>query len=98
MSDPIYPTPQCALHTKTLTDLADAMKTLSGKVEEIHSRLFVGNGQPPISVRLDRIEREHQQAEKHRGVMWTAVVGVVVSLAAKIVVDWVNKPHALPHP
>ena len=44
---------------------------------EINKKLFVGNGVPPFSTRLDRLEQDKTRLNRHFVVIYTAVVGAL---------------------
>ena len=53
------------------------------QVDEMHSKLFVGNGQPSLMVRVDRLEQsEDRRVWLQRTVVGAALGSVVASLWA----------------
>lgn len=64
-------------------DLKEQLDRIEAKVEALHTRLYVGNGQPAVMTRLDRVERIIRQIV----VVITAVVISVVGASVKYVFD-----------
>ena len=38
-----------------MTDIQEDISEIKKMIKEIHDRLYVGNGQPPITIQLDRL-------------------------------------------
>jgi hypothetical protein len=51
------------------------------KLDSLNSRLFIGNGQPSMMVRLDRLEQCKQSTSK---TLWIAVTAFVTAAAGAI--------------
>ena len=70
---------QVALQSKATND---ALKVIQATVEDIHKRLFVGNGDPSVMVRIDRTEQIQKVLVWAIGIaggtVIVAIVGVVL--------------------
>ena len=61
----------------------EALVRIEGVVNETHKRLFVGNGQPPLTVQVDRHERLLGAAIWVVSAVVIAVVGIIVERVMK---------------
>lgn len=62
---------------------SDKIDRMAKQVEEMHAKMFVGNGQPSWSVRLDRLEQaEDRRVWLQRTVLGAAVCSMVASVWA----------------
>lgn len=59
---------------ETRDEFADIKRTLTA----IHDKLFVGNGQPPITVQIDRLNRLKTFAYWFFGATFVAFLGLAV--------------------
>lgn len=62
--------------TQYETVCKEQFEKILDRLEEIHSKLFVGNGQPAINVRIDRLEQSHRSATK---AMWIAIAAFITA-------------------
>jgi hypothetical protein len=69
----IYPHQSCALHTAQLEKVAD-------KIDDIHRRLFVDNGEPCLQSKVRRCTDVTNGLVWALGVVVIAVVGVLVEM------------------
>ncbi len=56
------------------------IKEIKQTVQTLHDKLFVGNGQPPITVQLDRLNCFKKFSYWVYGVMFVGAVGFIVRL------------------
>ncbi len=69
-----------------------AMGKLSGEIETLNERLFLGNGGESLVVRVDRIEQSQERVDRleqwaatrrwHVRHLWTAIAAVVATVVA----------------
>ena len=45
--------------------ILDKLSVVSASVEDLHNRMFVGNGTPAYTTRLDRLEQVQRRHSKH---------------------------------
>lgn len=64
---------------------ANALDAIKKRLDEIHSKLFVGNGVPAITVRLDRVERDNGRVEKIASAVLIALILGVGTMLANLV-------------
>ena len=55
----------------------DEFNKINDKLDTLHDKLFVGNGQPPITVQLDRLNGFKMKAYWFCGIMVVAIVGII---------------------
>lgn len=60
-----------------LKDIAKAQAETHAKVDKIYDKLFVDNGTPCVTTRLDRLERSFSFVKNSTFVIYTAIVGVI---------------------
>lgn len=68
--------------------------TIDGKLDAIHNRLFVGNGQPAVVTRIDRLE----QNEKARSKILWILVGAIIVGAANMFLDLMRSKSSVTEP
>ena len=62
---------------------AEKIGRMADQVAEIHKKLFVGNGQPSVMVRVDRLEQaEDRRMWMQRAILGTVIVSVISSVWA----------------
>src|ERR1035437_9905600 len=55
--------------------LSDSVHEIKATVDDIHKRLFVGNGEPSITIKIDRLEEKQKARNKHFVIVYTGLVG-----------------------
>lgn len=72
-----------------MTDNAAIIARLD-KIDErltsIETKLFVGNGTAPMSIRLDRLEQANQSRTRHFFLLWTTVLGIFATIIGERIV------------
>lgn len=59
----------------------EQFKKILDRLDEIHGKLFVGNGQPAMNVRLDRLEQSHKASTK---AFWIAITALIVVMIGAV--------------
>jgi hypothetical protein len=67
---------------------------IDAKLDAIHNRLFIGNGQPAVVTRIDRLE----QNEKARSKILWILVGAVLVGAANMFLDLMRSKSSVTEP
>lgn len=61
-----------------MADMDSKLDRVEKMVEEIHERLFLGNGRPPLVTLIDRHDQQLSTLRWALGVCFVAVIGVVL--------------------
>jgi len=72
---------------KALEVMASSVKEENEKLHTyitgIHSDIFVGNGKPSLSTRLDRIEQSENKRSKHIQIIWVTIITIFATIGAE---------------
>ena len=63
----------------------DEFTEIKQLLKDMHKKLFIGNGQPPITVQIDRLNTFKYVSCWFAGVMTVAVVGLLVRLVFEMI-------------
>ena len=67
----------------TYCRMEETIRKMADQMDEMHSQMFVGNGTPSISVRLDRVEQSHETSKwltrTALGASITTIVGLAIA-------------------
>lgn len=66
-------------------DLKQSLERIERNQQEIYQKLFVGNGQPPLVTRIDRLEQTADRNRWNVRTVWAAVIGVGVTVIERMV-------------
>ncbi len=66
--------------TERPTECKDDFEEIKKAIKELHDKLFIGNGQPPITVQIDRLNTFKATAYWTMGIISVAVVALVSRL------------------
>ncbi len=58
----------------------DEFAEIKGLLTKLHDKLFVGNGQPPITVQIDRLNTFKKVAIWFGSVFFVAIVGLLLRI------------------
>lgn len=61
-------------------DCTDRFDRIDKSLEDLHNKLFVGNGQPPITVQIDRLNMFKKLACYFGSILIVAVVGIIARM------------------
>lgn len=61
-----------------MPDMNEKLERVEEMVEDIHKRLFIGNGKPSLTTLIDRHDQQLAALRWTLGVVVVAVLGVVV--------------------
>ena len=67
-------------------EIKGMIKDVHSEFKEVNRKLFVGNGQPPHSVQLDRLNRFMKISVWFFGVITVAGVGIVAKLIHGLII------------
>jgi len=67
---------------------------LYGFISDVHSGVFVGNGKPSISTRLDRLEQRSDSRGKHVTLLWATVLGIVATILGEYITAKVDQHNS----
>jgi len=74
---------------KALEVVASNMKEENEKlhlyITGIHKDIFVGNGKPSFSTRLDRLEQVGHSRQKHISLLWVTVISILATIFGEYV-------------
>ena len=77
---------EVCLHPERWQEVRDALKRIEDKLDrlddshgDLHKRMFVGNGTPAMTVRIDRCERVAAAGTWIAALCVTAIVGLIVA-------------------
>jgi hypothetical protein len=62
----------------------DKIARMSEQVDDIHRRLFIGNGSPSMATRLDRLEQAAESRSRHWWAIYPLVVGALLTAAVAL--------------
>ena len=78
-----------------MTDNAAIVARLD-KIDErltsIETKLFVGNGTAPMSIRLDRLEVQAERRKTNNILLWTTILGILVCIIGERIAAHLDKP------
>ena len=58
---------------------------IKNMVKDIHDKLYIGNGQPPITVQIDRLNMFRKLSIWVGGVLFVSVAGLVARLIYTVI-------------
>ena len=76
-----HPSPSTvfALHTEKLDQLLQSQARLEESVQRLHNAMFVGNGSPPMTTRVAKLEQAVGGIAWLAGTALTAAIGLLIS-------------------
>ena len=74
-----------------LTGIESGQKELADSVQGINEKLFIGNGTPAMTIRLDRIEQVQERRKTNMILLWTTILGILVCIVSEHVFTWMEK-------
>ena len=63
----------------------DNFKEIVDAIEKLHDKLFVGNGQPPITVQIDRLNAFKKLSTWVMGASFMALLGLIARLVFDLI-------------
>ena len=76
-----------------VSDMKEENQKLASFITNVHKDIFVGNGKPSVTLRIDRLEQHHQTRGRHMALLWAAVIGVIATVAGEYIINRLDKPH-----
>ena len=67
------------------SNMKDENEKLHSYITGIHKDIFVGNGKPSFSTRLDRLEQTGHSRQKHISLLWVTVISILATVFGEYV-------------